>query len=366
MNKLTKITLGLIASLMVSTTAALAGDLSITGSAKATYSIRGSESASAQVGAPQGIGIANEFTLSASGELDNGMALTYAQDIDGATVQDDAAMTLNTPYGLFKACVHECGLSANLAFDNSVYGAGSDYGLTGTSASTTAAGDDATTFTWGTNISSYNNVQFHTPADLLPFGIVVKVGYAPEMDGTMNSSNAAATSSENGNGVTQYRVDAAPIDGLTLAASYLEVDDAKADSTATTQGAEHGGFAVTYAVGPATIGYGKFYVAPTLGAASQGTARVTDYENSSWSLGVAANDNLSFSYNLESSDEHNKTESQTNTTTKTTTEFEIRTIQAAYTMGGMTLSVANKKLENMDYTADKDAAETIFSVSMAF
>ena len=366
MNKLTKITLGFIASLMVATTAALAGELTITGSAKATYSIRGSESASAQIGAPQGIGIANEFTLSASGELDNGMAWTYAQDIDGATVQDDAAMSLNTSYGMFKACVHECGLSANLAFDNSVYGAGSDYGLTGTSAATTAAGDDATTFTWGTNISSYNNVQFHTPADMLPFGLVVKVAYAPEADGTMNSSNAAATSSESGNGVTQYRVDAAPIDGLTIAASYLEIDDAKADSTATTQGAEHGGVAVTYAVGPATIGYGKFYVAPTLGAAAQGTARVTDYENSSWSLGVAANDNLSFSYNLESSDEHNKTESQTNTTTKTTTEFEIRTIQAAYTMGGMTLSVANKKLENMDYTADKDGAETIFAVSMAF
>ena len=82
MNKLTKITLGFIASLMVATTAALAGEFTITGSAKATYSIRGSESASAQIGAPQGIGIANEFTLSASGELDNGMAWTYAQDID--------------------------------------------------------------------------------------------------------------------------------------------------------------------------------------------------------------------------------------------------------------------------------------------
>ena len=366
MNKLTKLTLGLIASLMVSTTAALAGDLSITGSAKATYSIRGSESASAQVGNPQGIGIANEFTLSASGELDNGMAWTYAQDIDGATVQDDAAMSLNTSFGLLKACVHECGLSANLAFDNSVYGAGSDYGLTGTSAATTAAGDDATTFTWGTNISSYNNVQYHTPADMLPFGLVVKVAYAPEADGTMNSSNSAATSSEAGNGVTQYRVDATPIDGLTLSASYLEIDDADAGSTATTQQGEFGGVAAKYSFGPATIGYGKFYVAPTLGAAAQGTARVTDYENSSWSLGVAANDNLSFSYNLEQSEENNKTESATNTTTRTSTEFEIRTIQAAYTMGGMTLSVANKKLENMDYTDDKDAAETVFSVSMAF
>ena len=75
---------------------------------------------------------------------------------------------------------------------------------------------------------------------------------------------------------------------------------------------------------------------------------------------------MSFSYNLEQSDENNKTETATNTTTRTTTEFEIRTIQAAYTMGGMTLTVANKKLENMDYTDDKDGAETVFSVSMAF
>ena len=365
MNKLTKLLFSVFTSVAIATSA-FAGEFTVSGSAKATYTILSNSGTTGTHAIGKGLGISNEFSLTASGELDNGMTWSYAQDIDGATVQDDAAMSLNTPFGMFKACVHECGLSANLAFDNSVYGAGSDYGLAGTSASTTSAGDDATTFTWGTNISSYNNVQFHTPADMLPFGLVVKVAYAPEADGTMNSSNAAATSTEAGNGVTQYRVDAAPIDGLTIAASYLEIDDADAGSTATTQQAEHGGVAVTYAVGPATIGYGKFYVAPTLGAASQGTARVTDYENSSWSLGVAANDNLSFSYNLESSDEHNKTESQTNTTTKTTTEFEIRTIQAAYTMGGMTLSVANKKLENMDYTADKDGAETIFAVSMAF
>ena len=90
-------------------------------------------------------------------------------------------MSLNTSFGLFKA-LYTIGLSANLAFDNSVYGAGSDYGLTGTSAATTSAGDDTTTFTWGTNISSYNNVQFHTPADMLPFGLVVKGLYAPEAE----------------------------------------------------------------------------------------------------------------------------------------------------------------------------------------
>ena len=365
MNKLTNIALAPLTSLAISTSA-FAGEFSVTGSAKVTYTIQGSESASGQIGKPQGIGIANEFSLGASGELDNGWAWTYAQDIDGATAQDDAAMSITTSYGVFKACVSECGLSASLAFDASAYGAGSDYGLTGTSASTTSPGDNATTFTWGTSMSSYNSFQYHTPADMLPFGMIVKVGYAPEADGTINSSNAAATSSEGANEVTQWHVTAAPIDGLSIEASYLEKDDNVADSTATTQTYEAGGIGGTFTVGPATIGYGKFWVAPTLGAATAGTARVIDYENTGWSIGVAANDNLSLSYNVETSDEHNKTETVTNTDTNTTTEFEIRAIQAAYTMGGMTLSVANKKLENMDYTADKDAAETIFAISMAF
>ena len=83
--------LGIITSLSVLTASAVAGEFSVTGSAKATYSIRSSDSANAQVGNPQGIGISNEFTLGASGELDNGYTWTYAQDIDGATVQDDAA-----------------------------------------------------------------------------------------------------------------------------------------------------------------------------------------------------------------------------------------------------------------------------------
>ena len=42
----------------------------------------------------KGLGISNEFSLTASGELDNGMTWSYAQDIDGATVQDDAKYSI--------------------------------------------------------------------------------------------------------------------------------------------------------------------------------------------------------------------------------------------------------------------------------
>ncbi len=366
MKKLTKITLALLASLAI-TSSALAGEFSVTGSAKATYTIVGSDSASGQISKPQGIGIANEFSLGASGELDNGWAWTYAQDIDGATVQDDAAMSMTTPFGVFKACISECGLSANMAWDTSTYGAGSDYGFTGTSASTTGAGDTATTFTWGSSISSYNNIQYHTPADMLPFGLKVEVGFAPEDDGTINSVNSAATVDENANSVTQYRVSAAPIDGLSIKASYLDKDgDVAGTGGKTWQNYEAGGIGGTYTMGMASIGYGKFWVAPTKGPKTVGSANVIHYENTAMSLGITASDNLSLSYTLEESTENNRNDSAAGVTTKTTTDFEIRAIQLAYTMGGMTLSVAQKDLQNTDYTDDKDTKETIFALTMAF
>jgi hypothetical protein len=366
MNKLTKIMLGIVASLSVLTASAVAGEFTVTGSAKTTYAIRSSDSANAALNSPQGLGIANEFSLGASGELDNGYTWTYAQDIDGATVQDDANIAVTTPMGVVKVCISECGLGSEFAWDTSAYGTGSDNGLAGTSAATTAAGDNATTYQNGTNISSYNNVQYHTPADMLPFGISFKIGYAPEGDGTINSSNAAATQSENANSVTQYKVSMAPIDGLSLAASYLEKDDAFADSTATTQGYESGSWGATYAFGPATVGYGKTWIAPTIGAQTAGTARVIDYENTAYGIGIAANENLTVSYTVESSDENNKNETATNTTVRSTTEFEITTAQAAYTMGGVTISLSHKELENMDYTDDNDANEFILAMNFAF
>ena len=116
----------------------------------------------------------NEFSLTASGELDNGMTWSYAQDIDGATVQDDANITLGTDYGTIKICVSECRLSTKYAFDNSAYGIGSDNGYGHGAAATS-------TMQYGSNISSYNNVQYHLQDDLLPFGLIDDGQKGPEV-----------------------------------------------------------------------------------------------------------------------------------------------------------------------------------------
>ena len=358
MNKLTKLTLGLIASLMVSTTAALAGALSITGSAKATYSIRGSESASSQVGNPQGIGIANEFTLSASGELDNGMAWTYAQDIDGATVQDDASIAFTGGFGTVKICVSECGLGSDNAASQSVISRPSD---------TSYAEAMSDTY----EIDGFNSIQYHSPADLLPLGITFKVGYAPSTVANANASykkagavndqvasadSAAAggiTLDAGGKTATHYRVDAAPIDGLKIGADYFETSSVVGSPD---QKPESGAYYATYAAGPATIGYNKSYAA--LGVS--GISDVVEYvENTKYSIAFNVNDNLSISYENE--------ESEPNTTANSTTyTLESTGVQATYTMGGMTLGVAHNEHENAAYTQNKDVKDTVFSLVLAF
>ena len=109
----------------------------------------------------------------------------------------------------------EGGLDAEDAASQSVY------------ARPTDAGDPSSGTYDNYTIDAYNNLQYHTPADLLPFGITAKIAYAPDLDSTNNSGNATGqaqtlTASVLGRAATEIRVDATPIDGLTVGASYFE------------------------------------------------------------------------------------------------------------------------------------------------
>ena len=79
------------------------------------------------------------------------------------------------------------------------------------------------------------------------------------------------------------------------------------------------------------------------------------------------NENFSISYTQEKSEASKKAvAAETRVDTMSKVEAEISAIQAAYTMGGMTVSVASKSLDNMDYTANKDGKETVIAVALAF
>ena len=90
-----------------------AGELTVTGNAKASYVIISSDSATANQEQPSSLGVANEFTLSAGGELDNGMTFGYNIDIDGDTTQDDGSLFLDTGMGKVMISISEGGLETS-------------------------------------------------------------------------------------------------------------------------------------------------------------------------------------------------------------------------------------------------------------
>ena len=331
-----------------------AGELGVSGTAKATYNIL-----SGQTNVSKGIGITNELNFTASGELDNGYTWSYSMELDpdavaadnGAAQNDDTKLTVSTPYGTFGVFVSEGGLDVEDAGSQSVYARPTDMG------DPSATSDNYT-------IDSYNNIQYHTPADMLPFGVTAKIAYATGLDayGSGNNAGAVITDADQGMGdsATEYQVKAAPIDGLTVGASYIEFSGSGTANTV--QDPESGAYYATYATGPFSIGYSKAYKAPIVGnlTAASTVETVDYYDQTNMSVAYAASDNLSVSYEKETS------EANYVLNTTADVEQESTSVQIAYTMGGATLAVAHSSHDNVGYTDAANQDQTLFAVTMAF
>ena len=347
---------------------AQAGELSVTGSAKASYSIVSSDSSASQTNIGKGLGVTNEFSLGASGENDFG-TWTYKQDIDGATVQDDGQLTLKTSYGTFGVFISEGGLDTDNTASQSVLSRPSD-----------------TSYNEGMfdsfDLSGANTMQYHMPADLLPYGIVGKIALAPSSGsagsvndykaagaanaGTFTASSAAfnttaapfAQTSAMGRSAVHYQVTAAPMDGLALGADYVEFQDVNG---ATAQEPESGSIYATYAFGPTSVGVSRSYTSFAIAQGAIPTADLIEsVENTKYSIAFNVNDDLSISYENEESNPDNMTAVTENYT------LEAEGIQAAYTVGGMTLALAMNEYSNSQYTQNLDIKNTVFSVAMDF
>ena len=342
-----------------------AGEVGVSGTAKATYNIQ-----SGKTNAGKGLGITNELNFTASGETDQGYTWNYSMELDpGATTpsgstdtspgnaqNDDTKLTLGTPYGTFGVFISEGGLDVEDAASQSAYSRPTDMGdPSGTS-------DNYT-------IDSYNNVQYHTPADMLPFGITAKIAYAPDLDDTAagssgNNGGAVSTKSSTfaGENATEIQVKAAPIDGLTIGASYFDFSQdgvAKMD-----QNAESGAYYATYSQGAVSVGYSQAYRAERLETgsivASDKASNIDYYDQTNYSIAFAASDDITVSYENETSEAVKVQSGTTNVEQKSTG------VQIAYTMGGMTLALAHNSHDNNGYVTGANVDQTLLAVTMAF
>lgn len=346
MKKITKTLLVMLMTSVFSFSTVTAGELSVTGGVTATWGM-GEDSS--------GLGVSNELDFNASGELDNGITWKWQTQLDDAgTVNDDTSLVLGTSFGNVALMISEGGLASKYGYGVGAMGPGSDYSATAT-------------VNHGKNIDSYNNVQYHTPAGLLPLGLTAKVAYAPNLSDTQGASAKSKGTVETnavGSDATHYRVDASPIDGLSIGADYAVADGGANERYKQ----ESAGAYAKYVTGPVTIGFSRSGYQPFEAKGAANTVGAVSYETDSYGIMFAVNENLTVSYSEENSTK--RTSSVLGTTASRTaaveSEMEMQHIQAAYTIGGATLGVAINDTDNDGYKAGKQSKQTIFSLAIAF
>ena len=349
MKNISKLLVGILFSALV-IAPSYAGEMSVSGGATATYTTNGDDAS-----AGKNIGISNEIDFSASGELDNGYTWNYVVQLDGDnTANDDTALTIGTDMGTLGFFVTEGGLSTELHGVGAL-GAGFDYA-------------SPASFQTGYDVSSYSNVQYHTPADLLPYGIGIKVGYVPNMSATTQlsakESDTTLTTQSEGRSLQMGQISAAPIDGLTIKGDVAVTDSEGGDANGDDGVAANVG--AKYTIGQVSVGYVEGGYQPATGAAAND--ETVYYENKFYGVQFDVNDAVSVSYNVDESIKNTRTAVAVAATTgtKATVAMEQETLQLAYTVGGATIGIADVEVTNSDYTAGKAETQTVISLGISF
>ena len=357
-------TIAVLVSASLISVNANAGELTVTGSAKASYLINGGNDTG------KAIGISNELNFTASGEMDNGFTWKYHTELDpadgGAASNDDTAIVIGMgdigTVGIYDA---EGGLSTELGWGIGAMGVGADYANT------------MTNIGRGLDVSSDPHVSYTTAAGMIPFGIQASVGFAPNVnDGQSNSYKAGGAqvdAAAAGTNATQYKLTASPIDGLKIGADYYETGGTKVNNVS--QEKTGGNYYAQYAFGNFKIGYTKGYVEPAktnnkyrTNVADTATAlNGAKYESDGLGIEFAVNDQLSVSITEEDFSRTNKTMAATaSTNTGTTVTSSQTTIMAAYNIGGATLGLSLVDTDNSDYTTSRGESKSIVSLALAF
>ena len=342
-----------------------AGEVGVSGTAKATYNIE-----SGGINAGKGLGITNELNFTASGETDAGYTWSYSMELDAGAVastsaeesqsahNDDTQLTLSTPYGTVGVFISEGGLDVEDAASQSAYSRPTDMG-----------GSDGVVDNF--TIDAYNNMQYHTPADLIPFGGSFKIAYAPDLEAYGSGNNAGAGHVEGidgyvGRAATEMQASFSAIpmaDGLKIGASHFTFDK-QGDEGKKDQEAESGAYYATYSIGNVSLGYSKGFkallISDDANGGSPGTL-VEAYDQTNQSIAYAVNDDLTISYEKEESKASYLDDANADVTQKSTG------IQLAYNLGGMTLAVSRNSHTNPSYSETAtDIDQTMFAVTMAF
>jgi outer membrane protein OmpU len=335
MTNIKKIGLSALAGALAMTTAH-AGSVSLSGSMEVTYT---KGSGYQDTGNP--LGQENELTVKGATELDNGVTVAYKQSITNDNARNDSELVFGNILGGGTIAVTSTGgpISAiddvtPTAFEEANAQVGSI---------TDVNGSDGT---WGIR---------YTLADVAGSGIKFDYMYYPVHGAGDANGDQAPTGGVPGN-KDAYEVtltgSVPGVDGLSLGVGYAELnyDIAAPNNTEKVEGTAY----AKYAYGPLSLGY-------QIGHTTLSGLGNTTYKNEYYGISYAVSDNLSVSYNRIDSLIGQHTFSYLGGR-----DQSFDSISLSYSMGGMTIGIADADCSNCSYTANRKQDETTVSLSVAF
>jgi hypothetical protein len=347
MNKLTKVGLSALCGSLASV-AANAGTMEVLGGATATYTSNSKQN----TGNP--IGMNSALTFKGSGELDNGT--TFTLTVTGADQMGYTSGNINmvTPsLGSIKISSRTGGTGLG-GYDDKMPTAWEEswgHGMT-------------SGFNFQKGVSSAMNVAWTSPSFM---GATLKAAYAPGGNkGAFSNDKSVGGVNTHLQGGYDLVLDMSPsfgmdvLSGLNVWVGGSETEVEGKVSTVNNGNHQEVNAGFTYAYGPVTVGFQK--MGEFTGSQTAGDTEY--YDNEAFGISFNINDNLSISYGEFESKRHKVGSGQTDKTVIGQTQ----SLQVAYTMGGLSLKIAESEVTNASYataSANDHDGRTI-ALSLAF
>ena len=313
-------------------TSAFAGELSLSGGAKLSYVTKSGTLETTNVVA-SGYAMDQEISASGSAELDNGFTISLSHGLSGSGAEgsDSSVLTL------------DMGDMGTLGYDDT----DGHYGLAGLEDKMPKAYEEAndglgTTATAATMAKMASGAGFGYSTSV--GGASISIGYSDNLGATTNRSDGSqdttATSVDSSSSVAITY----PVEDMGLTVFGGVGTEGQADG----KELDHSTIGATYAFGPATVGY-------QINDEDDSATGGTDYETEIYGISFMVNENFSISYG-----EHNTEKSGTSV------DQEAESIQASYSMGGMTVNIKDSEMTGVAHSIANDHETTEVILIFAF
>ena len=346
MIKLKKVGLTALAGSLAAVTAN-AGEMSVSGSANVTYVTYSGTSHA------QSLGHDKDVKFSGSGELDNGFTFSLFTNMkDDMTVSSTATVINMGSLGSI-GVGSGGGTNINGAYDEAIptaYEENSD-----------AGGQGAANYVG--SVADGNGITYIFPA-MEMMGATITGGLDYSFQGGSDSPNDGSGVARSHTWGNAYGLGlTVAYDALSIGAFVSERENKNVTAATTVEDEFSGSWNVKYNAGPVSIGYSEFYIGSGLNntdeAGTTTSAKTVGstsgiFDGDMFSIAFNVNDDLSISYSEMTATHDSQMNVANSTAQRADVDEKHESLQAAYSMGAMSLKAYTTEITNPNF--DEDAA----------